>query len=46
MGRIAVSLRIDPSLWKNARKHAIDKDISVVELIETCLKKEMNTLRN
>ena len=43
MERVTVSLRIDPNLWKEARKYAIDKEISVAELVERAIKKEIST---
>jgi len=41
MEKVTVSLRIDPTLWKEVRKHAIDKDVSISELVEKALKKEL-----
>jgi predicted HicB family RNase H-like nuclease len=39
--RETVSLRIDLDIWKRARKHAIDKDMSMSELVEKALKNEL-----
>ena len=39
---IVTSLRIDKELWKEARKYAIDNEISVRELIESLLREKLN----
>jgi hypothetical protein len=36
--QIVTSLRVDPSLWKEARKAAIDCDISLGELVDQALR--------
>ena len=38
---VNTSIRIDEDLWKEARKYAIDKGVTVSELLEKALKKEM-----
>ena len=35
------SIKIDPKLWREVKKYVIDKDISVTELVELVLKKEL-----
>jgi len=35
------SIKVNPDLWKEARKYAIDKGISVGELVERLLEKEL-----
>lgn len=35
---IVTSLRVDPSLWKEARKTAIDCDITLGELIDQAVR--------
>ncbi len=35
---IVTSLRVDPSLWKEARKAAIDCDITLGEVIDQALR--------
>jgi len=35
------SIRVDEDLWKEAKKHAIDTDMSLAELIEKLLKQEL-----
>lgn len=40
--RETVSFRIDPKLWKRAKKYAIDKNMRMPELVERALKKEIN----
>jgi post-segregation antitoxin (ccd killing protein) len=35
------SIRIDEDLWKEAKKYAIDKDITMSELLQRALKNEM-----
>lgn len=39
--RETTSIKIDPELWKEAKKYAIDKGISLSELIEDLLKKKI-----
>ena len=40
-GKKTTSIKIDPELWKEVKKYAIDHDISVTDFIERILKKEM-----
>lgn len=35
------SIRINPDLWKEARKYCIDNDMSISELIENLLKEKL-----
>jgi len=35
MKRKTVSIRVDPVIWKEAKKYALEKDMSIGELIET-----------
>jgi len=37
MKRKTVSIRIDPIIWKDAKKYSIDKEMSIGKLIETAL---------
>ena len=37
MKRKTVSIRVDPIIWKEAKKYAIDKDMSLGKVIETAL---------
>jgi predicted HicB family RNase H-like nuclease len=39
--QIVTSIRVDEELWKEAKKYAIDTDISLAELIEKLLKEEL-----
>ncbi|MBI2547715.1 CopG family transcriptional regulator [Candidatus Woesearchaeota archaeon] len=41
MERKTTSLKIDPELWKEAKKHAIDKDIELSEYIEGLIKADI-----
>lgn len=36
------SIKIDPELWKEAKKHAIDRGITLTDLIQELLTKELN----
>ena len=36
--RETTSIKIDPDLWKEAKKDAIDKDIDVSQLVELAIK--------
>lgn len=42
MERKVTSLKVDPELWKQAKKLAIDRGISLAELIENLLKRELD----
>ena len=37
MERKTVSIRIDPVIWKEAKKYALDKELSIGKIIETAL---------
>ncbi|MFH1182044.1 MAG: hypothetical protein V1702_03740 [Candidatus Woesearchaeota archaeon] len=37
MERKTVSIRIDPTIWKEAKKYALEKEMSVGKLIETAV---------
>ncbi|MEM1946388.1 MAG: ribbon-helix-helix protein, CopG family [Candidatus Caldarchaeum sp.] len=39
--RQPTSIKIDPEVWKEAKKHAIDKGETVSELIERLLREEL-----
>lgn len=39
--RTTTSIKINPELWKEAKKHSIDKDIDVSEYIEELIKKDL-----
>jgi predicted DNA-binding ribbon-helix-helix protein len=39
--QIVTSIRVDEELWKEAKKYAIDTDMSLAELIEKLLKEEL-----
>ena len=41
MARVVTSIRVDDDLWKEAKIYAIRKGISLTELIERLLKKEL-----
>jgi predicted DNA-binding ribbon-helix-helix protein len=41
MERKTTSIKIEPQLWKDAKKYAIDKNMSLAELIEKLLKQEL-----
>ena len=43
--QIVTSIRVDGDLWKEAKKFAIDTDISLAELIEKLLKEELEKRR-
>ncbi|MFH1337556.1 MAG: hypothetical protein ABIH55_01640 [Nanoarchaeota archaeon] len=40
--RSTVSVRIDPKLWKEARKKAIDMDMTISEFVERSIKEKIN----
>ena len=37
MERKTVSIRIDPIIWKEIKKYALERDLSVGKLIETAI---------
>lgn len=37
MERKTVSIRVDPVIWKEAKKYAIERDMSIGKVIETSL---------
>lgn len=39
--QIVTSIKIDADLWKDAKIHAIKKKMTVAELLNTALKKEL-----
>ncbi len=39
--RETTSIKINPELWKEARKYCIDKNITISDLIENLLEKEI-----
>ena len=41
MQRKTTSLKIDPVLWKEVKKHCIDKDLDISEYIETIVKRDL-----
>lgn len=41
MERETTSIKVDPELWKEARKLAIDKGMTISELLEGLIKREL-----
>lgn len=41
MERKVTSLKVDPELWKQAKKLAIDRGVSLAELVEELIRKEL-----
>lgn len=41
MARVVTSIRVDDELWKEAKIYAIRKGVSLTELIEGLLRKEL-----
>jgi hypothetical protein len=41
MERETISLKIDPSIWKEAKHHCLDKDITYSEYVEELIKKDL-----
>ena len=39
--RETTSIKIDPELWKEAKKYCIDKNITISDLIKSLLEKEI-----
>jgi hypothetical protein len=40
MERKTTSIKVDPELWKEFKKHAIDLDTDISDLVEQLIKKE------
>ena len=38
---MVTSIRVDEQLWRKAKHYAIDKGLTLTELVERALKKEM-----
>jgi len=45
-GRYSTSIRIDPKLWKEAKKAAIDADITLSELVEEAIREWIRRRRD
>jgi len=41
MERKTTSIKVEPQLWKETKKLAIDRGVDVSELVESALKKEL-----
>jgi predicted HicB family RNase H-like nuclease len=41
MARTVTSIRVDQELWKKAKHHAIDNELTLTELVEKALKREI-----
>lgn len=41
MERITKSLKISPELWKEVKKHSVEKEISISDYIEGLIKKDL-----
>lgn len=41
MERKTTSIKIDPLLWKEVRKHCIDEDIDISDYIERLIKNDL-----
>lgn len=39
--RVTTSIKINPELWKEVKKHCIDKDKEVSEYLEELIKKDL-----
>lgn len=40
--QIVASVRVDREFWKDVKKYAIDKGLTLTELVELTLRKELN----
>jgi len=40
-GKKVTTIKVDPELWKKAKKEAIDRGITLSTLVEELLKKEL-----
>jgi len=41
MERKTTSLKIEPQLWKDVKKHCIDKEIDISDYLEQLIKKDL-----
>jgi len=39
--RVTTSLKIDPKLWKRVKMKALEREVTLYELVEAALKKEI-----
>lgn len=39
--QVVASVRVDREFWKEVKKYAIDKDLTLTELVEQVLRKEL-----
>jgi len=39
--RKTTSIKVDPTLWKEFKKHAIDRDKDLSEILEEMIRKEL-----
>lgn len=39
--KVTTSLKVNPELWKEAKKHCIDRDIDLSVYIEELIKKDL-----
>lgn len=46
MPKKTTSIKIDPAVWKEIKKHCIDKDMDISDFIETLAKKELRINKN
>ncbi len=40
--RKVTSIKVDPELWKEVKKHCIDKGIDISDYLENLIKKELS----
>ena len=45
MQRKTTSLKIDPELWKEVKKHCIDDNINISKYIENLIKKDLRKVK-
>ena len=41
MTKSTVSLRVNPKIWKDIKKLAVDRDLTISDLVEKALKNEI-----
>ncbi len=45
MERKTTSIKINPQLWKEVRKHCIDKEVDISEYLEELIKENLKNVK-
>ncbi len=42
--RVTISIKLSPDIWKQAKRVALDRDVTLGQLVENALLRELRTL--